>query len=149
MDYRCGYCKKAFEDVAGLINRMAISALLSRNFQILGPQSELASRFAVAVLQIEGAQTYETAHDALMGMKVDVAEKAVAALAAEIGIKDMAAVTERMNAPEVTSVIEANRALAQRLDINGTPTFVIDQTLVRGYVPLEGMRQIVDGQRKG
>jgi protein-disulfide isomerase len=54
-----------------------------------------------------------------------------------------------MNAPEVTSVIEANRALAQRLEVNGTPTFVIDETLVRGYVPLDGMRQIVDGQRKG
>jgi hypothetical protein len=26
---------------------------------------------------------------------------------------------------------------------------VIDNTLVRGYVPLEGMRQIVEGQRKG
>jgi len=101
------------------------------------------------VLQVEGAEAYEKAHDALMVMKGDVTADSLAALGAEVGLADTAAVMEGMVAPEVTSVIEANRALAQRLDINGTPTFVIDQTLVRGYVPLDGMRQIVDGQRKG
>ncbi|MFN3294629.1 MAG: DsbA family protein, partial [Gemmobacter sp.] len=38
--------------------------------------------------------------------------------------------------------------LASKLDINGTPTFVIKETMVRGYVPLDGMRQIVEGQRR-
>ena len=149
MDYRCGYCKKAFEEVAELIKSDGNIRFVIKEFPILGPQSELASRFAVAVLQVEGAETYEKAHDALMVMKGDVTDESLAALAADVGVKDMAAVAARMTAPEVTAVIEANRALAQRLDVNGTPTFVIDQTLVRGYVPLDGMRQIVDGQRKG
>ena len=52
-----------------------------------------------------------------------------------------------MSTTEVMSVIEANHALATTMEIQGTPTFVIDQTLVRGYVPLDGMRQIVAGQR--
>jgi hypothetical protein len=44
------------------------------------------------------------------------------------------------------------RALNERVAGDGpfdgvTPTFVIDQTMVRGYVPLDGMRQIVAGQR--
>jgi protein-disulfide isomerase len=149
MDYRCGYCKKAFEDVAELIKSDGNIRFVVKEFPILGPQSELAARFAVAVLQVEGAEMYELTHNALMVMKGDVTEDSLAALAADVGVKDMAAVTARMTAPEVTAVIEANRALAQRLDVNGTPTFVIDETLVRGYVPLDGMRQIVDGQRKG
>ena len=149
MDYRCGYCKKAFEEVSELIKTDGNIRFVVKEFPILGPQSELASRFAVAVLQVEGAAAYETVHDALMVMKGDVTDDSLAALGAEAGLKDVAAVMARMNAPEVTTVIEANRALAQRLDVNGTPTFVIDQTLVRGYVPLDGMRQIVDGQRKG
>lgn len=149
MDYRCGYCKKAFEDVAQLIETDGNIRFIVKEFPILGPQSELASRFAVAVLQVEGAEAYEAAHNALMVMKGDVTDDSLAALAAEVGIKDVNGVMARMIAPEVTSVIEANRALAQRLEVNGTPTFVIDQTLVRGYVPLDGMRQIVDGQRKG
>ncbi|WP_050523814.1 DsbA family protein [Pseudorhodobacter wandonensis] len=149
MDYRCGYCKKAFEEVSELISSDGNIRFVVKEFPILGPQSELAARFAIAVLQVEGAETYEKAHNALMVMKGDVTDESLAALGAEVGVKDMAAIVARMNAPEVTSVIEANRALAQRLEVNGTPTFVIDETLVRGYVPLDGMRQIVDGQRKG
>lgn len=148
MDYRCGYCKKAFEDVAELITSDGNIRFVVKEFPILGPQSELASRFAVAVLQIEGADSYEKVHNALMVMKGDVTLESLSALGSEAGLADTAAVVAHMNAPEVSSVIDANRALAQRLDVNGTPTFVIDQTLVRGYVPLDGMRQIVAGQRK-
>lgn len=149
MDYRCGYCKKAFEEVAELIESDGNIRFVVKEFPILGEQSELASRFAVAVLQVEGAEAYEKAHDALMVMRADVTAESLAALGAEVGLADTDAVMARMTSPEVTAVIEANRALAQRLDVNGTPTFVIDETLVRGYVPLDGMRQIVDGQRKG
>ena len=54
-----------------------------------------------------------------------------------------------MGKPEVMAVIEANHQLATTMEINGTPAFVIDQTMVRGYVPLDAMRQIVEGQRNG
>ncbi len=149
MDYRCGYCKQAFAEVAELIESDGNIRFVVKEFPILGEQSELASRFAVSVLQVEGADAYERAHDALMVMRADISVESLAALGAEVGLADTDAVMARMTNPEVTSVIEANRALAQRLQVNGTPTFVIDETMVRGYVPLDGMRQIVDGQRKG
>ena len=46
------------------------------------------------------------------------------------------------------AIIAANHALGTTMQINGTPSFVIDQTMVRGYVPLDAMRQIVEGQRR-
>jgi protein-disulfide isomerase len=49
-----------------------------------------------------------------------------------------------MGSDEVKAVITANHELATTLEINGTPTFVMEKTMVRGYVPLDGMRQIVD-----
>jgi protein-disulfide isomerase len=55
----------------------------------------------------------------------------------------------RMGAPEVSAVIQANHALAQTLQISGTPTFVIGGQMLRGYVPLDGMRDIVAAERKG
>jgi protein-disulfide isomerase len=149
MDYRCGYCKKAFEEVSELIKSDGNIRFVVKEFPILGEQSEMASRFAVATLQVAGADAYEAVHDALMVMRAEVSVETLTALGNDAGLADVAAVVARMNAPEVTAVIEANRALATRMDINGTPTFVIDQTLVRGYVPLDGMRQIVEGQRKG
>ena len=52
-----------------------------------------------------------------------------------------------MASDSVTKVIAANHALADVMQISGTPTFVIDDTLLRGYVPLDGLRQIVAGER--
>ena len=35
------------------------------------------------------------------------------------------------------------------MNITGTPTFVIDSSMVRGYVPLDGMRDLVKDARAG
>ena len=54
-----------------------------------------------------------------------------------------------MQTSEVTDVIAANRALGTAMQIDGTPTFVVQKALIRGYVPLDGMREIVADERKG
>ena len=48
-----------------------------------------------------------------------------------------------MNDPLVQATIDYNYALGQELAITGTPSFVFGDQMVRGYVPLEGMQQIV------
>ena len=60
---------------------------------------------------------------------------------------DANAILVKMASDEVTKVIADNHALADKLEISGTPTFVVDGTLLRGYVPLDGMRQIVADER--
>ncbi|MFN3823830.1 MAG: DsbA family protein [Pseudorhodobacter sp.] len=149
IDYRCGYCRRAHDDVTELVGTDGNIRLVMKEFPILGEQSDLSSRFAISVLQLEGAEAYKTVHDALITYRGDVTPEALAGIGTEAGLSDVAAVLAHMASAEVTSVIEANHALGQRLGINGTPTFVIDGTMVRGYVPLDGMRQIVEGQREG
>lgn len=149
MDYRCGYCKKAFEEVSQLITTDGNIRFIVKEFPILGEQSDLASRFAVAVLQVEGAETYSKAHDALMTMRGDVTTEVLTKMAQDFGFRDTAAVMARMTSEEVDAVIEANHALGSRLQINGTPTFIVQGTMLRGYVPLDGMRQVVAAERKG
>lgn len=148
MDYRCSYCRKAHDEVAELIASDGNLRFVIKEFPILGDDSMLASQFAIAVRQLAGDDAYKRAHDALITLRGAVTPAALERLAGELGL-DVAAVMARMTTPEVTAVIAANHALGGRLQINGTPTFVIDQTMVRGYVPLIGMRQIVEGQRKG
>jgi len=149
MDYRCGYCKKAFSEVNDLLSSDGNIRFIVKEFPILGAQSDLASRFAISVLQTEGAETYAKTHDALMTMRGDVTPEVLTKLAADFGFTDTAAVMARMNSDEVKAVIDANHALGSRLQINGTPTFVVQGTMLRGYVPLDGMRQVVAAERKG
>lgn len=148
IDYRCGYCRRAWSETEELVASDGNIRRVIKEFPILGEQSDRSSRFAIAVLQLAGADAYKRAHDALITLRGDATKAALRGVAGDLGL-DADAIEARMDAPEVTAVIEANHALAQRLQINGTPTFVVKGTLVRGYVPLDGMRQIVEGQRRG
>ncbi len=147
MDYRCGYCRRAHDEVNELVASDGNMRYVIKEFPILGPDSVASSRFAIAVRLEAGDAAYKAAHDALIRLEGPANPRALRGIAAAIGI-DAEPVLERMNAPEVTAVIAANRALADRLGIEGTPSFVVHETMVRGFVPLDGMRQIVEGQRQ-
>jgi protein-disulfide isomerase len=146
VDYRCGYCRKAHDEVSQLVETDGNIRLVMKEFPILGEDSLTSARFAIAVRRLAGDDAYKRAHDALIALKGPVDATALGRLAGEIGL-DMGKVAAEMESPAVADIIRANHELASLLDINGTPTFVIRETMVRGYVPLDGMRQIVQGQR--
>jgi protein-disulfide isomerase len=148
MDYRCGYCRKAHEEVNELVTSDGNIRYILKEFPILGPESLLTSQFAIAIRMLYGDDAYKTAHDALITLRGDATAETLARLATDLG-HDPNAVMAKMTAPDIQAVIDTNHALASGMDISGTPTFVIDQTMLRGYVPLDGMRQIVAEQRAG
>ncbi len=147
MDYRCGYCRKAYQEVEDLVGTDGNIRFVLKEFPILGEESLLSSQFAISVRMLYGDEAYKKAHDALIVLRGEANAETLSRLASDLG-HDPAAVTAKMASEEVKAVIMANHDLATALEINGTPTFVIDRTMVRGYVPLDGMRQIVEGQRK-
>ena len=147
MDYQCSYCRKAHDEVSELIATDGNIRFVVKEYPILGETSDLAARFAIAVRQIAGDDAYKAAHDALMTLRSDISSAALDKIATDLGL-DVAAVNKQMASEDVTAVIAANRALGEAMLINGTPTFIVDQTMLRGYVPLEGMRQVVAEERK-
>ena len=145
-DYRCGYCRKAHDEVAELVKSDGNIRFVLKEFPILGEESMTSSQFAISVLQLHGPDVYKAVHDVLISLRGSPDTETLTRIATEQGL-DPAPLLARMSSPEVMAVIKANHALADIMEISGTPTFVIDKTMVRGYVPLEGMRQIVAGQR--
>ncbi|WP_146343989.1 DsbA family protein [Phaeobacter marinintestinus] len=146
MDYRCGYCRKAVPEIEKLLKSDGNVRLIIKEFPILGEASMLSSRFAIAVKQLEGDDAYKQAHDALVAFNGEITEVALQRLAEGLGL-DAKAVVERMNAPEVSQEIIQTRALAQKLKISGTPTFVLEDELLRGFVPADQMELIVADKR--
>lgn len=142
LDYRCGYCRKAHPEVAELIKSDGNIRVIVKELPILGEQSVLASRFALSVLQNEGDAAYKTVNDQLMALRAEITPESLETLSEKLGL-DTSAVMSGMVAPSVDAVIAENRALAQRLQINGTPSFVFKDQMLRGYVPLGTMRSIV------
>ena len=146
LDYRCGYCRRAHPEVEELVASDGNIKLIVKEFPILGDQSTLASRFAIATLQTAGDDAYKAVHDSLISLRSNATTETLGKLADTLGL-DSGAILAAMDSAEVTEIINANRALARDLNISGTPTFVVGGQMLRGYMPLEGMRAVVADER--
>lgn len=146
IDYRCSFCRRAHPEVHELVNTDGNIRKIIKEFPILGPESVEASRFAISTLRVEGPEAYARVNDALIERRGDFSRRGLERLARDMDL-DARRIIAEMDSPEVTEVIDENRALAQRLQISGTPTFVVGDQFIRGYVPLDGMRQVVSQVR--
>lgn len=147
MDYRCGYCRKAYQEVEDLVKADGNIRLVLKEYPILGDDSVTSARFAIAMLQLHGNDAYKKAHDALITLRGAPDAETLGRLATDLGF-EAKPVLDRMASDEVSAVIAANQELGSKMAISGTPTFVIDSQMLRGYVPLDGMQQIVASERK-
>ena len=146
MDYRCGYCRKAQPEVESLLSEDGNIRLIIKEFPILGEASLLSSRFAIATKIVAGDEAYGQVHTALMQMSGDLGEVELRRLADGLGL-DTEGIMAQMDSKEVTRVIASNHDLAQRLQINGTPTFILPSQMIRGFVPAAHMEQLIEDER--
>lgn len=148
VDYKCSYCRKAFPELAQLIEQDGNIRIIYKEFPILGEESLLASRFAISAKLVAGDEAYGKLHNAMMTMRGSMTQASLTGLAGDLGL-DGEAIAAGMSDPQVDAIIGNNHELAGRLQISGTPTFVMEDQLLRGYVPLDGMVQIVAELREG
>ena len=148
MDYRCGYCRKAYDEVDALIKTDGNIRFVVKEFPILGEASMLSAQFAIALRQLHGDEAYGKAHDALMTLRGEPTVETLSRLAGDLGFP-AEPVIERMKAPEVMAVIQENYALAEQMEITGTPAFILKDMVMRGYAPLETMQDFVADARQG
>lgn len=146
LDYRCGYCRRAMPEVEGLLASDGNIRLIIKELPILGEASMISSRFAVATKQVAGDEAYKQVHDALMGFTGEPGDVALRRLAEGLSLK-ADEILDHMDSDEVTMEITRTRALAQRLQINGTPTFVVQDELLRGFLPGDQMAALIAQKR--
>ena len=146
LDYRCGFCKRAFPAVEELVESDGNIRIIVKEFPILGEQSTLASRYAIAAKLVEGPDAYKAVHDTLMTWNGEISEGSLARIARTAGV-DHDAVMAKIDDDQIAKIIQNNRALGQALQIQGTPSFIMGENFVRGFVELEQMRAIVEDIR--
>jgi protein-disulfide isomerase len=144
-DYRCGVCKRVHPIVDNLMKGDRKLKRVYKDWPILGPESVFAARAALA----SSAQgKYLAFHDALMEARGRLNKNAVLKIAEKIGIDRQILVRDMDNA-EITKILRRNYQLAEALKLNGTPSFVIGDRILKGGRDLETMRQIVADIRAG
>jgi protein-disulfide isomerase len=145
-DYNCGYCKRAFGDVAKLIEKDTNVKVVLKELPILSKGSEEAARVALAA---KAQGKYWEVHRALLTLRGQANEQTALAAAEKTGV-DMAKLKADMKGDAVTQEISRVRELAQSMGIQGTPHFLVADRAIAGAPQnlLELMGQHVSDVRK-
>ncbi len=144
-DYRCPYCKQIEPSLDALLKEDPKLRIVYKEFPVLGEPSTYATRVAFAARK---QNKYADFHRAMMATKGDITDDIVLKVAASVGL-NLDKIKTDMGSAEIDTLINANYALAETLNIDGTPALVIGNTMIPGAIDLDTLRKDIATARKG
>ena len=145
-DYSCGYCKRIFPNLKRLMKEDENVRFVFKELPILSPQSEFAARAALATWRQDNKK-YMAIHSAFMNLKGNFSEMRILRIAKNIGL-NITQLKKDIKSLTLDKIIIGNRQLAEKLNINGTPGFIIGNNIIPGAVKLETLKEIIADVRK-
>ena len=142
-DYNCPYCRSAGETMQALLAADANVRVIYREWPILGEDSVIAARAALAARE-QGK--YEAFHWALMNGEGRVTEAIIFKVARDLGM-DVVKLEADMVSPAVEAHIALSNALAQQLGFTGTPAFIVGDKTAPGMLSFDEITRLVADAR--
>ena len=139
-DYNCGYCKKSLDAITELLRSEFDLKVSFRDYPILSPSSRTAAKAALAAKK-QGK--YFAMHSALMSMQGNLNEDKIYKAASNLEI-NISKLKEDMNNIDIEQILQENEDLARKLNIRGTPTFIINGKLYAGALELNKLKSIIN-----
>ena len=143
-DYNCVYCRASAPDIDKLLAEDPRLKVVWREIPVLGPQSEVAAKVALAAAK-QGH--YLPFHRAVFADGRPEASHLLAAGKA-VGL-DAGRIAADSKGADIAKEIDANIAIASRIGVSGTPAFVIGDKLLSGAVGHDALAKAVAEARKG
>jgi protein-disulfide isomerase len=143
-DYACSYCRASRPDVDRLLAEDKKLKIVYRELPILGPQSLDAALASLAVAQ-QG--NYGEFHKALY--KAGRITPQIIADAMEKARVDIARAKEAEKSEAVKQEIAANLLLQRTLQLTGTPSWVVGDTVLNGAVGYDQLNKAIAAARAG
>ncbi len=145
-DPRCPYCRRMLPAIQALIQHDHKLRVVYKDIPVLGPASVLETR-AILAAQRQGG--YEKMQTALMGNPAQPTDALIRETARSLGL-DPAKLAADMMGSAVTHQIDANLALAHDLKVEGTPVWIVGDTLIPGAVDQAALESAIsEARRKG
>lgn len=142
-DYNCPWCKRALDELIKLTKTDPNVKIILKEFPIFGENSLFTAKAAMASMK-QGK--YLEFHMALMKER-QVTKDNVFKIAEKVGL-DVAKLKADMENPDFDAALKTTSEIAQALGIEGTPGFIVDAKVNVGFVPMEGLVQLVGEARK-
>jgi protein-disulfide isomerase len=142
-DYRCGYCKTIAPEVVKLIEENPDVRFVFKEMPIFGSVSDTAAKIA---LTAPGKQKGLQLYSRWMGERA-LSEAGIDRHLQEVGLNP-AEVRKAAEHPGIARQISDVHQLAQALGIEGTPAFVVGDTLIPG-ADLNALRAAITVAKAG
>lgn len=154
-DFQCPHCKDAQANMDKLATDFPKAHIVFQNYPLerVHPSAKLAAAYGVCVAKQGGSTAFfnfaTAVFDAQDGLATpDGATMALNSAVTKSGL-DLAKITACTTAPATDQEVESSVKLAQDLNINQTPTLMVNGRQVPiGGVPYETIKQIVQYQEK-
>ncbi len=133
-DYACGYCRASVADIDKLVASDPRVRVVFKELPILAPESDRAARLSLAAAKAGKFLTYHHTlygEGALDDAKIDKAAR-------EAGLDPAAA-----KGTDIDREIQTNLTTARTLQLSGTPTFVVGNTVLNGAVGYDTLKEAV------
>ena len=151
-DYRCPYCGLyATETQPEVVRAYVETGLVRIEFRdvpIFGEQSQAAAVAARAAGEQGLFWEYNAAVFALaeQGGHTDLPRERLLAIAAEVGVPDLARFEANLDSPELAARVQADLDEARTLGFNSTPSFIVGDKWFAGAYPIEAFREVIDAE---
>jgi protein-disulfide isomerase len=127
-DYNCGYCRRALPDVLKLTNEDGKIRLVLKELPIFGGDSEDAAKFALAA---DKQGKYFEMHQKLFSEQGKADKEKALRIAKELNL-DLDRLQKDAESDDIKKALEEAKELAQKLNLQGTPLFLIGDRIVPG-----------------
>jgi protein-disulfide isomerase len=144
-DYNCGYCKRAHADMKRLIEDDPSLRMVLKEFPVLGEASVEAAQVSAAV-NMTSPERFSEFHDQLLTGPGRADGNRALAVAGEMGL-DVDKIRALMPSDEVKAIIDENYALAEKLSLTGTPSYVTAKEVVVGAVGYDTLKAKIEDAR--
>lgn len=144
-DYNCGFCKRAMNDMLDIVENDPNVKFILKEFPILGPESVEASQVSIAVNRIAPEKAAQF-HTELLGSGGRADKSKAMSVAEGLGI-DLAALETELQDDTLLEGISKTYEIAQALEINGTPAYVVGDEPIFGAVGSSSIIEKIENMR--
>lgn len=144
-DYNCGYCKRAMSDMIDIVKSDPNVKFVLKEFPILGPESVEAATVSIAVNRIAPEKAAQF-HTEMLGSEGRSDKDKAISIAESLGI-DLVALEKEMQDEELLNGIGKTYEIAQALEINGTPSYVVGDEPIFGAVGSSDILEKIQNMR--
>ncbi len=138
-DYACGYCRASLPDLDRLIRSDRQLKVVFRELPIIAPQSRDAALMALAAAR-QGK--YDAFHHAMFAASsLDAA--GIAAAAEKAGVVTDGTADATANEALFQRELDSNLAIANQLQLNATPTWIVGDEMLQGQIGYDRLRAAV------